>query len=89
MTGGDAYKILSKEYPLMRVRTCLDFGSFFAFCLAPLYVSNSDNYEVGTCLEAVDKKTGKVFIYDILSDVDAYENAKEVIVKTIFDTTIT
>lgn len=85
MTGEEAYKILSKEYPLMKVRSCLDFGTFFVFCLAPLDVKETDEYMTGTCMEAVDKKTGKVFIYDITSDFDAYERAKEIKVKTIFD----
>lgn len=88
MTGEEAYKILSKEYPMMKVRSCLDFESFFAFCLAPLNIKDSDEYMTGTCMEAVDKKTGKVFIYDFTSDFDAYERAKEIKVKTIFDTPI-
>lgn len=85
MTANEAYKILSKKHPMMKVRSCLDFGSFFAFCLAPLNVKDTDEYMTGTCMEAVDKKTGRVFIYDITSDLDAYEQAKEVKVTTIFD----
>lgn len=85
MAVEEAYKILSKEYPTMRVRSCLDFGSFFAFCLAPINVKDTDDYMTGTCLDAVDKKTGRTFIYDITSNFDAYERAKEIKVKTIYD----
>ena len=85
MTAEEAYKILSKEYPAMKVRTCLDFGSFFAFCLAPINVEDTDEYMTGTCMDAVDKKTGRTFIYDITTDLDAYERAKEVKCKTIYD----
>lgn len=85
MTATEAYSILCKKYSLMRVRACLDFGGFFAFCLAPLYVKDNDAYDVGTCMEAVDKKTGRIFIYDITSDVDAYHKAKPMDVNTIFD----
>lgn len=88
MTAEEAFKILSKEYPLLKVRSCLDFGTFFAFCLAPLEVKDTDRYCTGTCRESVDKRTGKVFIYDITSNIDAYEQAKEVNVKTIFDKSI-
>lgn len=88
MTGEEAYKILSKSFPLARVRGCLDYGKFFAFSLAPIYVSDDQEYITGTTLTAVDKKTGRVFDYDITSDIRAYERAKKVEVKTIFDKTI-
>lgn len=85
MTGKEAYKILSKDFPAMKVRSCLDFGSFFAFCLAPLYVSDDEDYMTGTCLDAVDKSNGRVFVYDITSNAEAYLNVKEVDIKTIYD----
>lgn len=85
MTATEAYKILSKEHPLMRVRSCLDFGAFYGFFLAPMNVEDDEDYAVGTCMEAVDKKTGNMFIYDITSDLDAYDRAKVVEVQTIFD----
>lgn len=79
-----AYDILSRERPASIVKTCLDFGSFFAFSLAPFYIG-SEIYYTGTTLDAVDKKTGKIFEYDILSDLDAYEDAKEIDLKTVYD----
>lgn len=88
MTATDAYNILCKEHHLMKIRTCLDFGGFFAFFLAPLYVEDSEDYMTGTCMEAVDKKTGRTFVYDILTDIDAYHEAKPVNVNTIFNTRI-
>lgn len=36
-------------------------------------------------MDAVDKKTGRIFIYDITEDYDAYKKAKVVKVETIFD----
>lgn len=88
MTAEEAYKILSIEHPMMRIRSCLDFGSFFAFCLAPINVKDTDEYMIGTCMDAVDKKTGRTFIYDITTDYQAYEKAKEVKVKTIYNKSI-
>jgi hypothetical protein len=85
MTANDAYEILTRNNALVRVRCCLDFDSFFAFCLAPIYVRDDDEYLSGTILQAVDKKSGKVFDYDITSDIDAYEKAIETKVNTFFD----
>lgn len=85
MTANDAYKILSKENPCMKVRTCLDFGTFYGFCLAPLDIKDDEPYDIGTCLDTVDKKTGHIFIFNILDDIDKYELAVEVNVDTIFD----
>lgn len=84
ITAEQAYKILSKDMPASIVKTCLDFGSFFAFSLAPITVG-SGTYYTGTTMDAVDKKTGRVFEYDILSDIDAYEKAEEVSVETVFN----
>lgn len=88
MTVAEAYRIISIENPVMKVRACLDFGTFFAFNLAPLDVDNDEDYESGTCLLAVDKNSKQTFIYDITEDVDAYYNAKKVEVGTIFDVKI-
>ena len=88
MTANEAYEILSKTNPGMRVRTRLDFGPFFGFCLAPFDVKDDEQYDIGTCLDAVDKKTGRVFIHNILDDLDAYEKSIEVKVTTLFDVPI-
>lgn len=69
----------------MKVRSCLDFGPFYGFFLAPMNVNINEKYDVGTCMEAVDKRTGSIYIYDITSDLDAYDRAKVVEVQTIFD----
>lgn len=86
MTGTEAYKILRKEYPLSRVRGCLDYGKFYVFSLAPMGVSDDQRYFSGTILPAVEKRTGRIFEYDITIDIGAYNRAKQVKVETIFDT---
>ena len=85
MTGQEAFKNLTKGNPFVKVRGCLDFGTFFVFSLAPLYVKNTDNYLTGTVMDAVDKQTGRIFKYDITSDIDAYEKATPVKIITWFD----
>lgn len=88
MSGTEAYRILSKSYPLNKVRTCLDYGKFYVFSLTPMDVPDDARYYSGTIFPAVDKRTGRIFEYDITSDVRAYHRAKEVKVKTIFDEVI-
>lgn len=88
MTAKDAYTILSKKLPLMKIRSCLDFGTFYAFSLAPIYVEDADNYVTGTVMQAIDKETGELFDYDITSDYEAYIQSKEIGIDTIYDTPI-
>lgn len=88
MNGTEAYKLLCKSYPLSKVRGCLDYGKFYVFSLAPMDVPDDKRYYTGTIFPAVDKKTGRIFEYDITNDISAYNRAKTVKVKTIFDETI-
>lgn len=74
-----AIEIIQKKNPLLIIRASLEFDDFFLFTLAPLYVKESENYVTGTVFPAVDKKNGRIFEYNILSDYDAFENAKKVI----------
>lgn len=85
MTADEAYRILSKEYPAEAIRVCLDFGEFFLFSLAPFYINSGETYYSGTVMDAVDKKTGEIYKYDITDDVDAYLNSKPVEIKTFLD----
>lgn len=66
---------LATESTPSNVHTAWDFGSFFLFSLAPLYVKEGERYDTGTVFTAVDKASGKVYDYDITSDLDAFEKA--------------
>lgn len=79
MTLDEAVSIIQKKNPLLTIRACTDYGKFFVFTLAPLYIKDDENYVTGRIFPAVDKKTGKVFQYDITSDLGAFENAVKVI----------
>lgn len=86
MTAKEAYDILCKKYgQLQQVIGCLDYGNFYIFSLAPMDVTVDGTYYTGTQFDAVDKKTGRTFVYDITSDLDAYERAKPVEVETVYD----
>lgn len=85
MNAKDAYNILSKEYPMHKVRSCLDYGKFYVFGIVPLDVDDDKRYFSGTIMPAVDNKNGTIFEYDITSDMDAYHRAKSIKVKTFFD----
>lgn len=52
---------------------------------SPHHIYGSDKIYSGRVFDAVDKNTGKTFKYDITSDIDAFENAKSVPIKTILD----
>lgn len=88
LTADDAWNILRSKDPFIRCRGCLDFGDFYLFSTAPMAVKNDDMYMSGTVFDAVSKTNGKCFLYDITSDLDAYENAKPIKVKTIYDTIV-
>lgn len=74
-----AVSIIQKKNPILKIRSCSEYDNFFLFSLAPLDVADGDTYVTGTVFPAVDKKTGRVFEYDILSDYDAFEKSKRVI----------
>lgn len=80
-----AYEILSKEKPVSKVAGCLDFGDFYVFALVPFYEPNDETFIIGTVMDSVDKNSGQIGLYDITSDINAYENAKVVDVDTVFD----
>lgn len=66
---------LATESTPSSIHTAWDFGSFFLFSLAPVYVKESDRYDSGTVFTAVDKRSGRVYDYDITSDLDAFDDA--------------
>lgn len=74
-----AVSIIRKRYPLLVIRACSEYDKFYLFTLAPVYIKDSDEYVTGTVFPAVDKKTGKIFQYDITSDYDAFEKSVQVI----------
>lgn len=84
MTPQEAYNILSRDYPMSRVNACLDYGGFYVFSLIPADIPLGETYYTGTVMDAVDKRTGKAFKYDLTSDVDAYENVKNVSIIDVF-----
>lgn len=79
MTFEKALSIIRKKNPLLIVRAALEFNSFYLFTLAPIYVSDEDEYVTGTIFPAVDKKSGHIFEYDITSDLDAFDSAIKVL----------
>lgn len=61
-----------------KVHTAWDFGKFFLFSMAPLTWQKGEPYDTGTIFTAVDKRTGRVYDYDITSDLDSFLNAEVV-----------
>lgn len=57
------------------IYTAWDFGDFFLFSLAPYKTPSNIRYETGTVFTAVDKSTGRVYDYDLTSDLELFLNA--------------
>lgn len=58
------------------LHTAWDFGRFYLFAFAPPGFPPGEPCSIGTMFTAVDKSSGRKYLYDITSDLDAYENAK-------------
>lgn len=81
----EAYNLAKGRYDLPKLLQCLEFDSFYLFSFAPLLLNESNGYFTGTEFDAIDKDTGKHFYYDISSDIDAFERAKPIKIKTFID----
>lgn len=84
----EASKILLRRHPFYKVLKCFDLGNFFVFNVAPYSNSDGSTIHSGTVYPAVDKRNGKVFKYDIMSDVELYWAAKEVKITSIYNAPI-
>lgn len=82
-----AWDIIRKKYPGQKLIACLQFKGFYVFSIEPI-TKGSGTYATGRIFPAVDMKTGRVFNYDITSDIDAYEAAEQVNVTTILERTL-
>lgn len=80
-----AYDIAKEKYNFPKLLSCLEFDSFYLFSFAPMLVNTTDGYFTGTIFDAVDKESGRMFEYNIISDLDAFERAKEIKIKTFLD----
>lgn len=88
MTPNDAYKIVKKQNPDCYAVNCLEYRYFYLFNMIPYQFIGRDNYVSGSIFDAVDKKTGKITKYDILSDVEAYNSAKVHKLNNVFDISV-
>lgn len=84
LTANECYEKIMKKYPGSRLTGCLEFKNFFLFSLIPPWFSG-ENYLTGTTFDAVDKRNGKMFEYDITSDIEAYHNANKIEIETIYN----
>lgn len=88
MTPNDAYEIVKKQNRGCYAVNCLEYRDFYLFNMIPYQFIGRNDYVSGSIFDAVDKKTGKISKYDILSDVGAYNSAKVHKLNNIFDVPI-
>lgn len=77
------FKIISK-HPLDKLDACLDMGNFWLYIFRPVDMSDDEKNLCGTIFDAVRKRDGRCYMYDILSKPDAFRKAKKVEVKDIY-----
>lgn len=84
----DACIIAKKASVNKKIIGCLDYGEFYVFTMIPETVpDNLDLFDeklteypiyIGLGRTAVRKRNGKVFWYNIASDLEAYKSAKPI-----------
>lgn len=82
LTPQKAYSILKSKFPEKVVKGCVDFPAFYAFYMVKKEFAQEKLIST-QFVDAVDKKTGRVFDYDIFSDMSAYRNARNVDVRLL------
>lgn len=80
-----AYTKIRKRHPLSYVTQCAEFPKFYLFMMRPYRVGPNEPYYTGTQFDAVDKTTGRIFLYNITEDPAAYKAAKWIEVDNIMN----
>ena len=87
ISAKDAYFIAKKADPGAKIIGSQDYGEFYVFDMVSGDVDLNDNENpviLGALRTAVRKRNGKVFVYNIFSDMDAYKSAKPVPLEDLF-----
>ena len=84
ITAKDGYNKIKKSHILDELTDCLDFGSFYVYFFKPLDMKDDEANLSGTFFDAIDKKSGRHFMYDLTSDYDAFENAKKIKIDDVY-----
>ena len=84
MTGIEASRIVLKENPESFIVECRDFDSFFGFVLSSIENRNKELYR-GMTMTTVDKKTGKIGYFNIMSDLDLFQSSKKIDIPSVMD----
>lgn len=75
MTYGELIKIVEKAYQGQYVRGGYDFGDFIGFFMCPKSIPKNEDYESGPYMVAIDKKTRRVFDYNLLDNPKLFQKA--------------
>lgn len=81
-TVQQAYNIVRKRHPdyVAHNNIASDYGSFYGFSLCTRPNQFRDDLFSGSCIDAVDKKNGIVFAYDVLwEEIIPYINGEKVL----------
>lgn len=86
ITPNQGAKIIAKIYPRAIIKGCLEYPGFYLYMIGSV-VDNGPS-ATGHVFDAVDKKTGKHFLYDILDNPEGFRKAKKINIKTVLDKVI-
>ncbi len=81
-TPQKAYTILKMQRPNKVAKACVEFSNFYAFYMIEKELFHEPLIS-SRFVDAVDKKSGKTFEYDMFSDMNAYRNARNINVRTL------
>lgn len=62
----------------LKVIDAWDMKDFYLFSIGPKDFPANETYETGTVFTAVDKKTARVYLYDIMVDPEAFLEAVKI-----------
>lgn len=76
MSVNEAYSLICKKIGgTPHIKLCKDFGDFYAF----FFTENASSKYVGSTMTAIDKKTKKIFPYNLNSSKGDYSKAETIV----------
>ena len=85
ITAQEGYLRLLNKHPLEKIDICLDMGVFWLYMFRPIDMKDGETNLCGTIFDAIRKRDGKYYLYDISSKPNVLKKAKKVEIKDFYD----
>lgn len=73
-----AKKLIRTKYPDKKIERVEDFGKIYVFSLVNKDAISGIPHLSSTVLPAVNKYSGQVFLYDVVSKIDSYKDVARI-----------